>query len=422
MKIIKPLFLFLSLVCFSVVATAQEWKKAGVDDLFDIARKEIFDGRRSQGQEMLRFILEKSPDYADVQVFLARTYAWDGDYDKSRELLSEVVQKNPSHLEGVDALIDVELWDNNYNEALLQVRAALQIYPNHKTLLYKHAYVLSSIGKHAEALAVLEQLLTIDPTNEKAIILRNAINAENKKITVSVSSGVDHFSRSFRPAYNAYVQAGRVNNWGSSIVRMNYSRRFGEEGLQYEVDLYPAITKGVYAYVNYGFSKNSLFPDHRVGAEVYSSLPGSLEASLGMRYLYFNTDSKVAIYTGSVGAYFNNYWVSFRPFIIPDRHVGTSFSGSASVRRYWKDSQSYLGLSAGIGFSPDLRTMQSNAGVSETEIYILKSQRVGATWQQNLNHLWSINVSIDVARQELSFDNGSYVVVTSTNVTLRRKL
>jgi YaiO family outer membrane protein len=212
----------------------------------------------------------------------------------------------------------------------------------------------------------------------------------------------------------------RTNSWGSAFFRLNQASRFSSTGFQPEIDLYPRIANGVYAYLNYGYSESVLFPKHRIGAEVFSKLPKSLEASLGFRYLYFGPDSKVIIYTGSFGWYFKNYWLSLRPFITPG-NPGTSFSSILSLRRYFKDADNYLGIDAGLGFSPDERRIQSGAGLSPDDIYVLKTQRVGLVCQKTFPHHFIVNVRCAFINQELLFDQGQYVLITSSQVAILKR-
>ncbi len=114
--------------------------------------------------------------------------------------------------------------------------------------------------------------------------------------------------------------------------------------------MYPRIARGVYAYLDYGYSQSSLFPRNRAGAELYFNPGKGLEFSAGGRYLHF--DSDVWIYTASAGKYLGNYFVDFRPFVTPGK-AGTSISGSVLVRRYFSDGEKYIGFSVGGGASPN---------------------------------------------------------------------
>ena len=127
-------------------------------------------------------------------------------------------------------------------------------------------------------------------------------------------------------------------------ARVNYaSRSFGssaKSGIQFELDLYPRITKGFYAYLNGGYSSSSIFPKYRLGGELYKSLPFSFEISAGIRYLDFSS-TQVYIYTGYLGKYYKNYWFSFRPFFTL-KPSGVSFTGIWIVRRYLEDAENYI--------------------------------------------------------------------------------
>lgn len=409
------------LLMMVVKARGQEWKQAGVDDIFQKAREKAFNGKRDEAREMLLYILNKSPDYDDVRILLGRTYAWDGRREEARQTLRTVLAHSPQNEDACNALTDVEMWDEQYNQALIVADQGLRYYPNAEDLLYKRARILYTLKRPDEALITLNQLLSLNPGHARAAALMADIKRDKLKYTAGVNYSFDVFSRTYDPAQYASIQLARTNAWGSSILRLNYSHRFSTDGIQPEIDLYPRIANGVYAYLNYGYSASSLFPDHRVGAELFASLPHSLEASAGIRYLYFGHDSKVNIYTGSIGWYVKNYWFSLRPYITPDEETGTSVSATVFARRYFEDRDNYLGLSGGAGFSPDDRRIQTTSGLSQDVIYILKSQRIGAAWSKTLPRNIILLLNFDFIRQELSFDEGEYVLITSMNAGLRKR-
>jgi YaiO family outer membrane protein len=198
---------------------------------------------------------------------------------------------------------------------------------------------------------------------------------------------------------------GRQNKYGSIIAKVNLNRRFDENGAQYEVDLYPKIAKGLYAYLNFGVANSFLFPDIRYGAELYKSLPKSFEASLGFRTLKFTT-STTNIFTGSVGWYNgNNYW-SFRPYLTPGE-AGLSESANLIFRRYRSDADNYFELSGGMGYSPE--NNQNNISVNLAPVFELKSQRVNAGYffsTSDKKYNWGTQFGI--THQEKAFDQGNY--------------
>src|SRR5690606_18462539 len=106
--------------------------------------------------------------------------------------------------------------------------------------------------------------------------------------------------------------------------------RFGSTGSQLEVDMYPTISQGFYAYLNFGVSNSYLYPEIRYGAELYKSLPKGFEASLGFRSLKYSETTN--IYTGSIGWYTGNSYFSFRPYVTPGEPKA-SMSGTLTYRK-----------------------------------------------------------------------------------------
>lgn len=158
------------------------------------------------------------------------------------------------------------------------------------------------------------------------------------------------FDRTFSAWHLSSGEVSRRGTMGTLIGRFNHARRFDRNGTQFEVDAYPRIAKGTYGYLNVGYAPEALFPEWRAGGELFRSLPGSFEASLGSRWLKFGSKD-VVIYTGSVGKYVGNYWISARPFVTP-KDDGTSVTAIVTARRYYADADHYMGVSVGYGTSP----------------------------------------------------------------------
>lgn len=411
----------LALLLATNFCQAQDWKALDADVLFARARQEAFNENRVLAREMLHHILETSPDYHDVRVFLGRTYAWDGQRDSARSEFKQVLAKSPEHLEALQAYTDVEIWDEKFETALSMVDRGLKTYPTDEELLYKRASILNSLGRQSDSQITLSKLLDINPSHENGKKLLRTIKVARMKYTAGISYNIDLFDKVFNPAHAGSVQLGRTNSWGTAIMRMNWAHRFETNGFQPEIEAYPSIVKGVYAYLNYGYSNTLLFPKHRIGAEIFTKLPGSLEASAGIRYLHFNAETEVNIYTASLGWYVKDYLLLLRGFVTPDEEAGTSVSGSLTARRYFSDADTYVGLVAGIGFSPDIRRIQSANGLSSDQIFLLGTQRFGIVFQKSVRTDLILNASVDFNRQELIFDEGEYVFITGVGLGLRKR-
>ena len=418
----KRVKLIVLLILVVQTLSAQEWKNLGTDELFKLAQTEAFDGQRTEAREKLMHILEGSPDYADVRILLGRTYAWDGQRKQAISEFETVLSKDPEYRDAYNALIDVLMWDEQYKNALERVERALKIHPNFDDFLYKKAVIQKNLEQYNEAISSTNYLLQKNPASDRAKELLESIKVAKQRYAVNYRLGADYFDRNSNQ-YSLYssLQLSRRNNWGTSMARVNVARRFESNGLQGEIDLYPTIANGLYAYLNYGFSKSSLFPEHRFGAELHKSLPKSFEASIGLRHLSFSETSKVTIYTGSLGWYYKSMWFSLRPFITPDKQAGTSFSFVGNVRRYFKSPDTFIGFIGGFGYSPDIRTIQSSDGFATDQIFTLRSQRAGVSFQKLLKYNLVGAIDFDVAHQELSYDLGNYMWIYSLvgNLTYR---
>ena len=109
---------FIAALLFGVVGLAHAQETSDPDELFRQARELAFSRQREQGRALAYRILERSPGYHDVRIFIARTYSWDGEYDKARRELSQVLQASPDYTDARRAIVDVESWSGDYERAL----------------------------------------------------------------------------------------------------------------------------------------------------------------------------------------------------------------------------------------------------------------------------------------------------------------
>lgn len=140
-------------------------------------------------------------------------------------------------------------------------------------------------------------------------------------------------------------------SFGTFIPRLNFANRFSNSEFQFEADAYVLFTTKTYLYLNTGFAEGKVFSKSRAGIELYHVFPIDVELSVGYRYLYFSPN-KVNIYTGSLGYYFEDYWLSFRPFFVNESGTETKSTFTIIGRRYFADSENYLTLRAGFGSYP----------------------------------------------------------------------
>lgn len=380
------------------------------DTSFENARQLAFNNKRAQAQDTLRLILTKYPNYHDIRSLLASTYSWDKKYKEARAEFNYILDQNPKRKETWIAAINNELWSDNPQNALDKINTALIHFENDEELLYLKAKSLENNRREEDAILVLNQLLLKNPENTKAKDYKTTLIHKISFNSVGISSTLNLYSDIFDPAQGYAIKFGRKTKYISLISRMNVSNRFNTTGVQFELDGYPKVTKGVYAYLNFGYSNTNLFPDYRHGAELHFSLPYSMDASFGYRALHFGT-STTKMYTGSVGLYRGNYYVVFRPYFTPN-DAGTSKSGSIQIRKYKSDEDNYWGISVGLGYSPQINDFDPI--LNQNIIINLKSTSGTVNYNftsSSKKHAWGSNFGL--THRENSFSPGNYIWIYS---------
>lgn len=394
----------------SISMNAQEKVYNGNPDTsFETARNLAFNEQRKQAQDTLRHILTKYPNYDEIRSFLATTYSWDGDYKKARNEFNLILKKESESKETWTAAINNELWADLPYAALELSDKALKIFPEDPDFLYLKASAQENTNNPTEALQTIELLLEKNPEHQKAKEYKVSLIKMLRKNSIGVSAAVDLYSTVFDPMQYYSLKYSRKTKYGSISPKLNVNRRFNEIGAQVEVDMYPKIRKGLYAYLNFGVSNSFLFPDVRYGAELYQSLPKSFEISAGFRTLKYSSTTN--IYTGSVGWYTGNSYWSLRPYFTPSE-MGTSASATLTYRKYRSDADNYFGVAFGMGLSPEFNQYAFTA--NDDPIVNLESQKLNVGYYFTTGekrNAWGVQAG--VSHQEIIFDQGNFFWIYS---------
>jgi YaiO family outer membrane protein len=302
----------------------------------------------------LKLALEKSPDYADIRLFLGRVYTWNDNLDSARYQFNQVLSKEPTNIEAYSAIFDVEYWNENYRRALDHANQGLLYDPNSSELLIKKAKALNALKDSRQALAVLRSYNKQNPGQDTVKTYYQMLRSENAKNLIDLSYEYVYFDKRFDdPWHYTSLDYTRSTGLGSITGRLMYSNRFREDGLQGEIEAYPSISKGIYAYVGAGYSQSDIFPRFRAGLSLYYTLPKSFDAETGFRYLDFNP-SKTYIYVLALGKYTGNFYFNLKSYLSPDVDI-FSHSYTFSARYYFSDRYNFIGAQIGAGISPDDR-------------------------------------------------------------------
>lgn len=353
----KCLFLIVLLSSFFMSYHVMAQEQLSADELFQQARNAAFDKKNYPEAIMLsKEALRKSPDYADIRIFLGRLYTWSRFADSAREQFTYVLQRHPDNEDAASAFTDLEYWNDQDTTALRYCEQGLKYHPHSQDLLLKKARILNNMRLYRQAFTIANNLLKINPNNTEARSLAESIQNNSSLNKVGISYDYVHFDKNYpssTPWHLVSLEYGRSTKAGSFIGLINYANRFKTNGVQAEINAYPHISRTFYCFVDAGYSNNlPVFPTWRGGFSLYANLPKSFEGEAGFRYLYFSTATW--IYTASVGKYYKNWWFNLRTYLIPD-NSRLSNSYTLTTRYYFGGADDYIAGTIGTGISPDDR-------------------------------------------------------------------
>jgi YaiO family outer membrane protein len=352
--------------------------------------------QRPEAEALCRQALADHPDYHDVRIQLARYYAWDDQYDAARREIRYVLERQPENLEARGVAIDIEVWADRPQAALAVCDQGLALAPADLDLHYRKARILRTLGDLAGAQAQAETVLAARPEDTPARLLLEDVKELRRRSKVSLDYTYDTFNKTFSPWRQISLALGHRFDLGSVIATVDRADLFDTWGTQYELEAYPHLCEGTYAWLNYGRSTDSIFPQRNHGAEVYHSFNGGVEASLGYRHMDFSS-SNVTLYTAMGGKYLGNALYSLRLYVCPS-DTGTSTSGTLSGRWFGSDPDNYINASVGYGFSPDYVAYAA-------AVVTMHSRNASLGGQTRLGRIWLGALKVSWADQEFLPDD-----------------
>src|SRR5436305_8402439 len=130
------------------------------DGLFQIARKAAFEENDyAKAKEYCNKVLEISPGYTDVTVFLGRIYSWNRQYDSARVNFEKVLDQKADYEDASVAYADMEYWADNNKKALSIIDSALVYHPQSNDLLLRKAKILNALREYKEAHKIVNDIL-----------------------------------------------------------------------------------------------------------------------------------------------------------------------------------------------------------------------------------------------------------------------
>lgn len=359
-------------VVLAALATAPSMAGAQPGDVLTSARAAATSGRRPEALATLATHLGTAPRDVDARLLYGLVLSWEGRYDEARQQLRQVLDQAPGYEDARIALMNVDWWS----------------------------------GRTDAARAAADGILAKDPGNKQARFVRERLEAASQPWSAGVLYSNDTFSGDRDAWHETAFALTRRTSRGSVIVRTSEARRFGSHDQLVEVDFYPRIRPGTYAFVSVGGAPDAtLYPSTRVAVDLYQSIGRGFEVSGGLRRLAFS--STTYIYVGTISKYVGNWMITGKVFRVPAAGDLDSTSYHGGFRRYIRgDGVSYLGAAYSHGFSreeirnaTDLLTLNANTIRFEADQLVARRFRLSAvagTSRQDRqfgNPLWQTSLS-----------------------------
>ncbi len=335
-----------------------------------------------QAESSAKIYVQHYPHDVDGFLALARIKNHEKDHVAVEQILEPVLAQYPRDLDIRVLLIHAEIALKQWQKALVLVNEGLALEPQNEVLLKKKAYIEFENGDTVASVKTLQQVLTINPQDEKAQNLLTEVRNTPPQYGVGPYkvgayswganvSNVNQEASTNQKWYYDSLYLGADTTYGYLQARGNYANRLGLSGTQAELQFDPKINRYLYFELVTAYSdQEALFPHYLVGAEAYANIPHVVDFSLGEKYrnlgaTYINT------YTASLSKPIKEYWFSFRPYyFVPSNGGPRSTLYTLKARRHFGSPDFYLELSGGTGHSPDLPDLTVAALIKVQNNYV----------------------------------------------------
>ncbi|UIR54873.1 YaiO family outer membrane beta-barrel protein [Sphingobacterium sp. SRCM116780] len=391
----KFLYFLLCIFLFPLSSVCQETDLTA-DSLFIKARKQAFELKDyTQAIKTSKQALQKAPKYTDISIFLGRLYAWSNQIDSARQIFEQLNSQNIQDEDFYLAYGSLEYWNDQPLKATALVDKGILLHPTSQDLLLLKSKIDYSNDAYESAEKSVDRLLKLNPKHTEARALSKSIQEYVAKNALGINYNFVHFDKQFENNWHIVgLSYKRVTPIGSIIFKTNYANKFADNGLQFELEAYPRLSKIFYLYVGTGYSNNvGIFPRYRTGVSLYANLPFSFEGELGYRQLYFSKN--IWMYTASIGKYYQNFWFNLKTYLTPNQeNISQSYTGT--IRYYTKGANDYLGFVIGTGLSPE----ENRSNLLDNATYKLKTFKVGAEYNLSINRTNLFSLSTTYYNQE----------------------
>lgn len=194
------------------------------------------------------------------------------------------------------------------------------------------------------------------------------------------ANGQDSLLTKTKVSYQFDIFNEEVPNWNSIeleaslnkgryliLPKITLTRRFDENGIQVETDVYKTLRNKDYINFGAGYSRVVIFPRLKANFEYYNAFAKTWEYSIGMRGFSFENTGLIGVGTASVSKYYGSFLSILRGNITYGKDAsGFTGAGGVLTQRYYLGSAKYIGLFGAYGYDASLIAVTENLRFGES--------------------------------------------------------
>ena len=244
------------------------------DSLYKIGRELAFQKQYDTAIIVLNRACEEHPQDMEMRLLLGRVHAWKNDYPNAEKNALMVLNNQTRNWDAMSALSDIYLWSKNWKGLEKTAKYALSKLADSK-LKNPSIGIDSAIFIKNYASGLIEQLRfkeaeqALRPVKNQLPNLWNIASLKAKSTILSLYMGYYDFKTQQKDWQTGSLELVRRMRAMSVVATVNYASRFGKQGNQYMMQLYPQIGKKGYAQLLFGYSDGKVFPNLTYGGSYF---------------------------------------------------------------------------------------------------------------------------------------------------------
>jgi YaiO family outer membrane protein len=362
-------------------AQVQQAAAPSFDQQYEQARAFANAGQSDLALASYNALLQRSPGNADVLLGRGVLQARLHRYDRAEADLTAAATAAPAYADAWRALGNMYLWSEQPAKAIAAFDRLVQLQPNDPEARLARAKAYAAAGRAADAGADRAARRGLQP---------DASAPEGYRWAASASAG--------------WTDAGKGPHWNDQAASVRHywdraslafetlrSQRFGVHDYAWALDAYTQLWRGAYSNIRYQHAPAArLFPGNSGRVELWQSLGGGWEASLGDDVLAFPS-TRVNIVGASLGKYVGNFYLLLRHRNILS--TGSHSAGDRALVRYYYtgEADNYVEGAVNSGRSDDAQSLVGGR---------THSGGASAAWVRYWSPAWGTRVSGSFSRTE----------------------